>query len=93
MMVSRLNEWWTGLMKTEMDFKGQEQAEFIFKIILISFGVVGWLAGFFQQDFRLTIFVVLVGLAVSLLVCVPSWPIFRRHPLYFLSSEEIESRH
>ncbi len=45
---------------------------------------VGWVIGFFTQDFLHTFYCWLAGLSVSVLLCVPDWPIYNRHPVKWL---------
>jgi Microsomal signal peptidase 12 kDa subunit (SPC12) len=51
-----------------MDYKGQELAELIFYIIICSFGAVGWVIGYFQQDFTVVFQAWLVGVVISVVV-------------------------
>mmetsp|Transcript_11702 Transcript_11702/g.22431 ORF Transcript_11702/g.22431 Transcript_11702/m.22431 type:complete len:82 (+) Transcript_11702:119-364(+) len=69
-----------------MDFEGQKLAEIIFHILIISFGAVGWVIGYFQQDFTVVFQAWLVGLVLSVIICVPDWPFYNRHPVKWLES-------
>lgn len=51
-----------------MDFEGQKLAELIFHILIITFGAVGWVIGYFQQDFTVVFQAWLVGLVLSVIV-------------------------
>jgi Microsomal signal peptidase 12 kDa subunit (SPC12) len=51
-----------------MDYKGQELAELIFYIIICSFGAVGWVIGYFHQDFTIVFQAWLVGVVISVVV-------------------------
>ena len=51
-----------------MDFEGQKLAELIFHILIIAFGAVGWVIGYFQQDFTVVFQFWLVGLVLSVIV-------------------------
>lgn len=51
-----------------MDFEGQKLAEIIFHILIIAFGAVGWVIGYFQQDFTVVFQAWLVGLVLSVIV-------------------------
>jgi hypothetical protein len=51
-----------------MDLQGQRLSELIFYWIIISFGAVGWVIGYFQQDFLIVFQVWLVGVVLSVLV-------------------------
>jgi len=51
-----------------MDYKGQRLAELIFYWIILSFGIVGWVIGYVQQDFTVVFQAWLVGVLISVLV-------------------------
>jgi len=51
-----------------MDFQGQRLAELIFYWIILSFGSVGWIIGYFQQDFTVVFQAWLVGVLLSVVV-------------------------
>ena len=51
-----------------MDYQGQRLAELIFYWIILSFGAVGWIIGYFQQDFMVVFKFWLVGVAISVVV-------------------------
>ena len=51
-----------------MDFKGQLYNERFFQILVILFGLVGFVAGWLQQDFRLTFYFLATGGGVSAVV-------------------------
>mmetsp|Transcript_3730 Transcript_3730/g.9872 ORF Transcript_3730/g.9872 Transcript_3730/m.9872 type:complete len:80 (+) Transcript_3730:211-450(+) len=69
-----------------MDYEGQKLAELLFYWIIIGFGGVGWVIGHFQQDFMIVFKFWLVGVAISLVLCVPDWPFYNRHPVKWLES-------
>lgn len=52
-----------------MDFQGQRLAELIFYWVILSFGIVGWIIGYFQQDFTVVFQAWLVGVLLSVVVC------------------------
>ena len=51
-----------------MDYEGQRLAELLFYWIILSFGAVGWVIGYFQQDFMIVFQFWLVGVAISVVV-------------------------
>jgi len=69
-----------------MDYQGQRLAELMFYWIILSFGAVGWIIGYFQQDFMVVFKFWLVGVAISVVLCVPDWPFFNKHPVQWLES-------
>lgn len=64
-----------------MDYKGQKLAEQIFQGIILVSAVIGFLYGFIIEQFGWTVYIVLAGFAVSCLLTLPPWPIYRRNPL------------
>jgi signal peptidase complex subunit 1 len=51
-----------------MDYEGQRLAELIFYWIILSFGAVGWVIGYFKQDFMVVFQLWLVGVVISVVV-------------------------
>ena len=77
-----------------MDFKGQFYCERFFQILVVLFGLVGFVVGYFQQDFRLTFYFLATGGGISAVICLPDWPWWNRHPLEWLESivEEVDEK-
>jgi signal peptidase complex subunit 1 len=48
--------------------------------------------GYIQQDFMMTIYGWGAGLLVALVVCVPDWPWFNRHPVKWLDEVPPQKR-
>eukprot|EP00549_Striatella_unipunctata_P026344 CAMPEP_0118673346 /NCGR_PEP_ID=MMETSP0800-20121206/266_1 /TAXON_ID=210618 ORGANISM="Striatella unipunctata, Strain CCMP2910" /NCGR_SAMPLE_ID=MMETSP0800 /ASSEMBLY_ACC=CAM_ASM_000638 /LENGTH=92 /DNA_ID=CAMNT_0006568389 /DNA_START=63 /DNA_END=341 /DNA_ORIENTATION=- len=69
-----------------MDYQGQRLAELIFHWIICSFGAVGWVYGYIQQDFTFCFYAWLAGVVISVVLCVPDWPFYNRHPIKWLES-------
>jgi hypothetical protein len=51
-----------------MDYEGQRLSELLFYWIILSFGAVGWIIGYFQQDFTIVFQCWLVGVVISVVV-------------------------
>ena len=51
-----------------MDYEGQRLSELIFYWIILSLGAVGWVIGYFQQDFYIVFQFWLVGVVLSVIV-------------------------
>jgi signal peptidase complex subunit 1 len=73
-----------GGKEREMDFEGQRRAEQHLLRALLFFGLVGFLAGYVTSSFRLMVYVSAAGLAFSLLMVVPDWGWYNRHPTPWL---------
>lgn len=64
-----------------VDFKGQQLSEQIFQVVIIASTVVGFIYGYVEQSFDLTFKSWAAGLVISMLLCVPDWPMYRRNPI------------
>ncbi|KAK6473952.1 signal peptidase complex subunit 1-like [Huso huso] len=72
-------------VSTHMDYKGQKLAEQIFQGIILVSAVIGFIYGFITEQFGWTVYIVLAGFAVSCLLTLPPWPMYRRNPLKWQS--------
>uniref|UniRef100_UPI0018FE0304 Green fluorescent protein,Chicken Signal Peptidase Complex Subunit 1,Green fluorescent protein n=1 Tax=Gallus gallus TaxID=9031 RepID=UPI0018FE0304 len=66
---------------TQMDYKGQKLAEQIFQGIILVSAVIGFIYGYVTEQFGWTVYIVMAGFAVSCLLTLPPWPMYRRNPL------------
>jgi hypothetical protein len=53
-----------------MDYEGQKLVELIFYWIILAFGIVGWVVGYFQQDFTIVFQAWLAGVVLSVIVSI-----------------------
>mmetsp|Transcript_15843 Transcript_15843/g.23545 ORF Transcript_15843/g.23545 Transcript_15843/m.23545 type:complete len:94 (+) Transcript_15843:86-367(+) len=67
-----------------MDYKGQQLAENIYYILILLFGAVSWIIGYVMENFMYPVYGVGAATAISILICVPDWPIFNRNPVKWL---------
>lgn len=67
-----------------MDFKGQAFAETVMMRLLELFGAMAFLIGYSQEDYMLMVKIMGLGLAVTSILVLPPWPVFRRHPIAWL---------
>lgn len=51
-----------------MDYEGQKLAEDLFYYIILIFGAIGWIYGYFQQDFAYVFYAWSVGMVTSVVV-------------------------
>jgi multisubunit Na+/H+ antiporter MnhE subunit len=51
-----------------MDYKGQRLSEYIYSIIIILCGAIGWLIGYQEKNFLLAFYGWAVGLIIALIV-------------------------
>ncbi|XP_074861066.1 signal peptidase complex subunit 1 [Carettochelys insculpta] len=73
---------------TQMDYKGQKLAEQIFQGIILVSAVIGFIYGYITEQFGWTVYIVMAGFAVSCLLTLPPWPMYRRNPLKWLPVQE-----
>ncbi|XP_015280336.1 PREDICTED: signal peptidase complex subunit 1 isoform X1 [Gekko japonicus] len=73
---------------TQMDYKGQKLAEQIFQGIILVSAVIGFIYGYITEQFGWTVYIVMAGFALSCLLTLPPWPIYRRNPLKWLPVQE-----
>ncbi|KAJ8361186.1 hypothetical protein SKAU_G00177110 [Synaphobranchus kaupii] len=66
---------------THMDYKGQKLAEQIFQGIILVSAVIGFIYGLIVEQFGWTVYIVLAGFAISSLLTLPPWPMYRKNPL------------
>ena len=73
-----------------MDYKGHQLSENIYYFLTILLGLIAWIVGYVYSDFQLTFYGWSVGLGLSLILCIPDWPMYNRNPVQWL--DEIGSR-
>ncbi|EIN06533.1 microsomal signal peptidase [Punctularia strigosozonata HHB-11173 SS5] len=76
------------LIDGKIDFEGQKTVEHIAKVALIALTVVSFIIGFALQSLRITFGVFGIGSLAVMLVVVPPWPSFNRHPVQWLAPIE-----
>ena len=74
----------------KMDFKGQELAENIYQIVILIFGIIGWIYGYVLNDLTHSFHVWCIGVVIACIIAIPSWPCFNRNPVKWL--DEIPKR-
>ena len=73
-----------------MDFVGQMHNERTFQIMVVVFGLVGFVVGWLEQNFRWTFLFLAAGGGISAVICLPDWPWWNLHPVEWLPEEEEE---
>ncbi|XP_078518034.1 signal peptidase complex subunit 1 [Lissotriton helveticus] len=73
---------------TQMDYKGQKLAEQIFQGIIVVSAVIGFGYGYMIEQFGWTVYIVMAGFALSCLLTLPPWPMYRRNPLKWLPAQD-----
>jgi hypothetical protein len=67
-MAHLLVEGAASLLQPTMDYEGQKLSELLFHIIILAFGGVGWIFGYFAQDFSYVFYAWAAGTAISVVV-------------------------
>ncbi|KAF1554723.1 Signal peptidase complex subunit 1, partial [Eudyptula minor] len=70
------------------DYKGQKLAEQIFQGIIFVSAIIGFIYGYITEQFGWTVYIVMAGFALSCLLTLPPWPMYRRNPLKWLPVQE-----
>ncbi|NWJ02155.1 SPCS1 peptidase, partial [Crypturellus undulatus] len=71
------------------DYKGQKLAEQIFQGIILVSAVIGFIYGYITEQFGWTVYIVMAGFALSCLLTLPPWPMYRRNPLKWLPVQDL----
>mmetsp|Transcript_13740 Transcript_13740/g.33595 ORF Transcript_13740/g.33595 Transcript_13740/m.33595 type:complete len:114 (-) Transcript_13740:225-566(-) len=75
-----------------MDFAGQKLADRLHQTITAMFGIIGFIYGYIQQRFAYTMYISMIGLAISAVLCVPDWGFLNQNPLQWHGSVEGDSK-
>jgi len=73
-----------------MDLVGQRNAERLYMIILLAVAVPAYLLGWFYGSMRLMLIVYAAGVAAAVVLAVPDWPFWNRHPLRWLPAGSVK---
>ena len=72
----------------EMDFEGQALAEKLYRILLVIFTIIAMIVSYITQKLSHGVYILCGGLIVTLLICLPSWPMYNRQQLKWLKPKE-----
>jgi len=71
-----------------MDYAGQKLAERVLQVVIVLFGAIGWLYGYYIEDFFMTVKILCAGFVVATVLTIPPWPcLYRRNPLKWVQSQ------
>ncbi|KAF8579142.1 microsomal signal peptidase [Ramaria rubella] len=76
------------LFEGKIDFEGQKLVDQITRYVLISSTIFSFLAGVISQSLRISFGVFSFGTLLLVLIVVPPWPLFNRHPVKWLPVRE-----
>lgn len=74
----------------EIDFEGQKLSQKLFRIILTTALIIAMIVSYLYQKLKYGTFILTGGFVLSLILCLPSWPIYNKHHLKWLSHETFE---
>jgi signal peptidase complex subunit 1 len=64
-----------------MDYRGQQFSEYLYYFLTIFFGAVAWVVGYLYNDFQMTVNGWAIGLTLAIVLCIPDWPMYNKHPV------------
>ncbi|GAU93215.1 hypothetical protein RvY_05188 [Ramazzottius varieornatus] len=64
-----------------MDYEGQKSSERLYQRTILLAAAVGFVVGYYFQQFSYTVGALGVGSILSAILCGIPWPTFRKHPL------------
>ncbi|EAA18135.1 signal peptidase 12kDa subunit [Plasmodium yoelii yoelii] len=74
------------------DFHGQKLAFLIKNIIFTISTIVSIVIGYHKQDLALSTYIILAGTALSIILIIPTWPIYNRHPIRWEESSMTKNK-
>jgi len=74
------------LFEGQIDFHGQRLTENLATVLLSITSILALIVGFVRQDIYLILWIGLAGTLLTMLVVVPPWPAFNKHPEPWLGS-------
>eukprot|EP01126_Amoeba_proteus_P001403 TRINITY_DN103_c0_g1_i5.p1 TRINITY_DN103_c0_g1~~TRINITY_DN103_c0_g1_i5.p1 ORF type:complete len:114 (+),score=16.88 TRINITY_DN103_c0_g1_i5:158-499(+) len=79
-------------VKAGIDYEGQKETHALYRQIVVVATSIGFLIGFFLQNFNVTVYIASSGFLLSLFVCLPPWGRFRSHPLPFPAPSQLQQK-
>ena len=76
----------------EIDFEGQRKSEIYYKVILTVCCVISIIVSYITQKLQDGVFIMIGGLILSILICVPAWPMYKRHQFKWLKHVDDEKK-
>ncbi|OEH79751.1 microsomal signal peptidase subunit spcs1 domain-containing protein [Cyclospora cayetanensis] len=80
-MIQRLRRTVDALKEGVVDFEAQHRLQDFLVHISVAGTLCAFLLGFFTESFYDCFLTVLATTLVAALVCIPSWPIYKRNPI------------
>jgi len=67
-----------------VDYQGQKISEYIYVTITCAAGLVAWFIGYWENDFQVSVHGWAIGIIISVILCVPDWPMYNKKPVTWL---------
>ncbi|KAK0384794.1 hypothetical protein NLU13_7272 [Sarocladium strictum] len=87
-MADQLLDQVRDVVEGEIDFNGQRRAELFSTLFLALTGLFAFNIGWVREDIALAVYTGLGGTALTFLLVVPPWPIYKKDPVKFLPAGE-----
>ncbi|KAL7410678.1 microsomal signal peptidase 12kDa subunit [Mrakia frigida] len=79
-------------LEGQIDFQGQKTTEVVSHFGLAGSAIVSFILGIVTKDLRVLLGAFGTGVLVTLMIVVPSWPGFNKHPVAWRSKIEVEEK-
>ncbi|OJA14647.1 hypothetical protein AZE42_02673 [Rhizopogon vesiculosus] len=76
------------LVEGRIDFNGQKKADDIVRVVLITSTLLSFVVGFTLSSLKITLSTFALSTVALSLVVLPPWPMFNKHPVKWLPSQE-----
>ncbi|MES1922142.1 Signal peptidase complex subunit 1 [Bonamia ostreae] len=64
-----------------MDLRVQKKMMWFYKFCISIFGFIGFVVGYVRQEMVMFLYITTAGYLLSVVVCVPNWPFYRKNDL------------
>jgi len=67
-----------------VDYQGQKISEYLYVAITCAAGFIAWFIGYWKNDFQVSVHGWAIGIIISVILCVPDWPMYNKKPVTWL---------
>lgn len=68
----------------QIDFDGQRRVELLATLLLSASALIAFNVGYTLQDIQKAVYIALAGTALTFLVTIPPWPLYKNNPVKWL---------
>ncbi|KDN36421.1 microsomal signal peptidase 12 kDa subunit [Tilletiaria anomala UBC 951] len=72
-------------LEGKIDFRGQRLSDRIQQESLVFAAVAAFIVGWLLQSLALTLYIYTFFFVVTMIICIPPWPMYNRHDTMWLS--------